>query len=319
MDLLPAGQIGVRVEGCGPPVVLLHGSMSSKSQWRELIESLRDSYWLIAIDLLGYGEVSAPPSGESYSLADEVRRVESVLARELEPGQQFHLIGHSFGGMVALQLAMQSRRVRSLAVFEPVDFHLLPAGDPDLAIVEAVWREIADRLKAGDARGGAARFVDYWSGPGAFAQLREERQATLATQVRKLLLELRAVADQSRDVAAYRRIAVPTCLVAGGFSPAPAHRLMSMFAELLPHASCFEVEAGHMAPITHAALVNPIFEEFIRAVDAGENRRAAPGIQERPMAIPQFSEMTTVVRGSGWSRAIAFGLSGGPFEIEYPI
>ena len=40
----------------GPPIVLLHSSMSSKSQWRELIDSLRDRYRLIAIDLLGYGE-----------------------------------------------------------------------------------------------------------------------------------------------------------------------------------------------------------------------------------------------------------------------
>ena len=43
--------------------------MSSKSQWRELIESLRDRYRLIAIDLLGYGESAMPSSCEGYSLA----------------------------------------------------------------------------------------------------------------------------------------------------------------------------------------------------------------------------------------------------------
>ena len=154
---LPADQIGLRVEGRGPPIVLLHSSMSSKSQWRELIESLRDRYRLIAIDLLGYGESAMPSSCERYSLRDEVRLVESVLARELQPGEQFHLIGHSYGGMVALQLAAQaqSQRVRSLSLFEPIAFHLLPAGDPDLAEVEEVWREIADRVDAGDAHGAA--------------------------------------------------------------------------------------------------------------------------------------------------------------------
>src|SRR4030095_9545671 len=105
--------------------------------WRELIESLRDRYRLIAIDLLGYGESSMP--GDRYSLGDEVRLVETVLERELQPGEHFHLIGHSYGGIVALQLAAQDgpQRVRSLSLFEPIAFHLLPALDPDLAELEA--------------------------------------------------------------------------------------------------------------------------------------------------------------------------------------
>jgi pimeloyl-ACP methyl ester carboxylesterase len=251
--------------------------MSSKSQWRELIESLRDRYRLIAIDLLGYGESVMP--GDSYRLRDEVHLVESVLARELPRGEPFHLIGHSYGGMVALQLAAQSpaRRVRSLSLFEPIAFHLLPAGDPDLVELEAVRREIEDRLEAGDAHGGAGRFVDYWSGAGAFEQLREERQSVLAAQVPKILLESRAVGQELGHMnnTNYRRINVPTCLVTGQWSPDVAQRLTSMLSGILPHASCFEVAAGHMAPITHPALVNPVFEQFVRAVDSGERREAA--------------------------------------------
>jgi pimeloyl-ACP methyl ester carboxylesterase len=280
--------------------------MSSKSQWRELIEELRDRYRLIAIDLLGYG-VSAMP-GDGYSLGDEVRLVESVLAGELRPDERFHLIGHSYGGMIALQLAAQaqSQRVRSLTLFEPIAFQLLPAGDPDLLELESARREIVDLLKAGDAYGGAACFVDYWSGAGAFAQLREERQSVLAAQVPKILLEFDAVAAESRNVAAYRRIEVPTCLVAGLWSPGPAQRLTSMLADLLPHASCFEVAAGHMAPITHPALVNPLFEEFIRAVDASEHRWVTRG-RDRSLAIAQVGE-PAVLRGHAWSRVAAVGL-----------
>lgn len=272
--LLPASRIGLRIEGSGPPIVLLHSSMSSKSQWRELIESLRDRYRLIAIDLLGYGESATP--GNSYSLRDEVDLVESVLARELQPGEQFHLIGHSYGGIIALQLAAQERqqRVRSLSLFEPIAFHLLPDRDPDRAELEAVRREISGLLDAGDAHGGAACFVDCWSGAGAFAQLREERQSVLASQVPKILLEYRAVADEARNAAAYRRIDVPMCLVAGRWSPEVAQRLTTIFTEILPHASYFEVSAGHMAPITHPELVNPIFEQFLRAVDSSERRKA---------------------------------------------
>jgi len=116
------------------------------------------------------------------------------------------------------------------------------------------------------------------------------------------LLELRAVSRSACNAEAYRGIEVPTCLVGGYWSPEMAQRLMSMFAGLLPHASCFEVEAGHMAPITHPALVNPIFERFIQAVDASEHRPAA--------STSRFSKRAPVVAVQGWSRAIACGLLG---------
>ena len=125
------------------------------------------------------------------------------------------------------------------------------------------------------AHGAASCFVDYWSGAGTFAQLREERQLVLAAQVPKVLLELVAVSKDACNAAAYRRIEVPTCLVGGRWSPEPAQRLMSMLADMLPHASCFEVAAGHMAPITHPALVNPIFEKFIRG---GGRERTSPAL-----------------------------------------
>src|SRR6185295_16346028 len=130
--LSAAGRIGVRVEGYGPPVVLLHSSMSSKNQWNELIESLRGSFRLIAIDLMGYGDSAMSPASAGYRLDDEVRLVEGVLSRELRPGEAFHLVGHSYGGVIALQLASQAqaRRVRSLSLFEPIAFHLLPPDAP---------------------------------------------------------------------------------------------------------------------------------------------------------------------------------------------
>jgi pimeloyl-ACP methyl ester carboxylesterase/quercetin dioxygenase-like cupin family protein len=277
--------------------------MSSKSQWRELIESLRDRYRLIAIDLLGYGESTMESPGDDYSLGDEVRLVESILAQELQAGEQFHLIGHSYGGIVALQLAAQaqSQRLRSLTLFEPIAFHLLPGRDPDRAVLETVRREIACRLGAGDAFGGAECFVDYWSGTGAFARLRDTRQAGLAAAVPKVLLEFRAVTDEACNAAAYRCIEVPICLVAGLWSPEPAQRLTSLLADILPQASCFEVAAGHMAPITHPALVNPIFEGFIRAVDASSTH-------EHSSPIRRFNEVIAGVREHRWPRTIAFGL-----------
>jgi pimeloyl-ACP methyl ester carboxylesterase len=71
-------RVGSRVEGRGVPVVLLHSSMSSKGQWRQLLHRMRDRHQLIAIDLQGYGETSLTQSADSFVLNDEVSLVESV-------------------------------------------------------------------------------------------------------------------------------------------------------------------------------------------------------------------------------------------------
>ena len=126
---------------------------------------MRDRHRLIAIDLHGYGETSLTQSADCFTLNDEVRLVESVLTSALRTGERFHLVGHSYGGVVALQLAQrQPHRVRSLSLFEPIPFHLLPDRDPGLAELHSVWRQIEASLKSDDACGGAACFIDYWSG-----------------------------------------------------------------------------------------------------------------------------------------------------------
>ncbi|HEU4687650.1 MAG TPA: alpha/beta hydrolase, partial [Vicinamibacterales bacterium] len=174
----------------------------------------------------------------------------------------------SYGGVVALQLAQgQPHRVRSLSLFEPMPFHLLPDGDSGLAELHSVWHQIEASLKSDDACGGAACFIDYWSGRGTFSQMSVGRQAAMCRLLPKTALEFRAVAREALRGDAYRRIVAPACLISGRWSPRSAHASISLLAELLPHARQHQVAAGHMAPVTHPALVNPIIERFIRDAD----------------------------------------------------
>jgi len=266
-DAFPPAIPGVHIEGSGT-VVLLHSSMSSRKQWRELIERMRGGYRMIAIDMLGYGDAPAPERPSWFSLADEVRRIESVLAPALRANERFHVVGHSYGGVIGMQLAQAlPQRVRSLTLFEPIPFHLLPERDPVVAEMHAVRREIEARLRDGDAAGGAACFVDYWSGRGAFSQLPRERQADLVKLLPKTVLEIRAVAGEPKSGERYRQIGVPACLLSGCFSPLAAHLATAVLGGLLPQARRFEVAAGHLAPATHPEQVNPIIEYFIRATD----------------------------------------------------
>jgi pimeloyl-ACP methyl ester carboxylesterase len=264
----PVDRIGALVEGRGTSVVLLHSSMSSKHQWRKLIDCMRDRHRLIAIDLHGYGETSQPWSVDCFALNDEVLLVESVLTSVLQSDERFHLVGHSYGGVVALQLAQKHpQRVRSLSLFEPIPFHLFTNCDAAMAEVNSMRRQLEASLGTDDGRSGAACFIDYWSGGGAFSRMPEDRQALMGKLLPKTVVEFQSVARERLRGDAYQRIVAPTCLISGSSSPSLAHTATSILAGLLPTARHHQIPAGHMAPLTDPSLVNPIIERFIRHVD----------------------------------------------------
>ena len=92
---------GYRVAGSGPPVVLLHGITSTSDAWREVMPRLADNFTVVAPDMLGHGG-SAKPKGD-YSLGAYAAGVRDLLAvLGLERGS---VVGHSFGGGIAMQFA----------------------------------------------------------------------------------------------------------------------------------------------------------------------------------------------------------------------
>lgn len=264
-------RVGFHIEGRGRPVVLLHSSMGSKGQWSALVDRLRRSHRLIAIDLHGYGTSPMPPAGWPFTLQHEVRLIDSVLQLALLPGEAFHVVGHSYGAAVALQLARaKPQRVLSLALYEPVAVHLLPAGHRSRVEFEQVGAELRRRAERGEAMAGAQGFIDYWSADGAFACLPRHVQNKLATLVPKVLLDFEALAREQSTLDTLRGITAPVCLFAGTTGPRPPRDVLDALAGVWPDARRHQVNAGHMAPVTHDWLVNPALECFIRGVDGSD-------------------------------------------------
>ena len=61
---------------------------------------------------------------------------------------------------------------------------------------------------------------------------------------------------------------MPTCLLSGSSGPAAPHAVLDALAAVLPQARRQRVPGGHMAPVTHPDLVNPVIDCFIRGIDA---------------------------------------------------
>jgi pimeloyl-ACP methyl ester carboxylesterase len=96
--------LGYRIAGQGPTVLLIHGIAGSSATWRDVMRRLGSRYTLVAPDLLGHGE-SAKPAGD-YSLGAYANVLRDFLG--IVGISRVTVVGHSFGGGVAMQFCYQN-------------------------------------------------------------------------------------------------------------------------------------------------------------------------------------------------------------------
>jgi len=264
-------------EGAGRPVVLLHSSAASGAQWRAYRQGLiAAGFRVLAPDLHGYGGTDAWTGRGRLRLADEAALIIALIDLCGEP---VDLVGHSYGGAVALHIARHhASRLRSLTLIEPVAFHLLWNSDPWASRYFGEIRDLADAVWAamsnGDYRGTMARFTDYWGGEGAWSRLTERQRTAIAAAAPKVALDFWATITEPTTLHDLTDLAVPTLIVAGGRSPAPARRIVDLIETALPRATLKVLpDAGHMLPLTHAEVVAALLTEHL--LPESEEPRAA--------------------------------------------
>jgi pimeloyl-ACP methyl ester carboxylesterase len=247
-------------------VVLLHCSMSTGAQWRGLAARLdaRD-HRVLAPDLLGYG--GAPGAREAgFSAVQEADRVAACADAAFGRGAPFHLVGHSYGGMVALHLARAlPRRVASVVAYEPVCFNLLGREDPDHRNVRVLASTISLLVRAGRPFDASRRFYDFWNGDGAFGALPLAVQQRLEAAVAKVALDFAAAFAEPLGAAAYGTIEAPALVIAGTRSRPAMLRIVLELAQAMPRASLRQLQGTHMAPVTDPEPFNALVEDFLAA------------------------------------------------------
>jgi pimeloyl-ACP methyl ester carboxylesterase len=245
--------------GSGPLVVLIHSSVASARQWRKLIEVLKAEYHVKAVQLFGYGETPQWSSPGRQSLADQAELVESLIS---DAAVSIDLVGHSFGGAVAMKTAARlGSRVRRLVLLEPNPFDLLRQGGRAEAYQEI--QELRDTIKAYGAADNwlpaAERFAEYWGGVGTWAAMDDQRRFTFATALKPNFHEWDAIMDESTTLHEWSELAPRSTTVV--YDPNTVRPIREI-VELMKHGTPWDVrsipQGGHMAPLTHPDVVNPI-------------------------------------------------------------
>ena len=249
--------------GAGAGVVCVHCNASSSSQWRGLMDRLAPRFHVLAGDSHGAGRGPAWPSDRTLCLQDEVGLLQPLRARAGEPQA---LVGHSYGGAVALLASLQ-QPPRALVLYEPTLFVLLDEAAPPPNEAEGIRQTVADaaaHLACGDRSAAAARFIDFWMGDGSW----DRTPAARRTPIEEAIVHVQgwgtALFTQPTPLSDFGVLDLPVLLIVGRDSPASSRGVARLLASVLPRMQLLELEGlGHMGPITHPEVVNAAIEDFL--------------------------------------------------------
>jgi pimeloyl-ACP methyl ester carboxylesterase len=247
--------------GGSEAVLFIHSTGTNPGLWAGVPTSTVGDRRVLTPANLGYPPLPAIPRGQQVTAEDDVQHLVQALPDDVE---RVHLVAHSYGALVALLMMERlGARLASAFLYEPVLFGALAKGyegvDADAVREARVF--LADPWFVHDEeRAGRSEwiewFVDYWNGPGAWSTMPEPTRRFLLSVGWKMFQEVRACWAEERPFSEWR-IPVPLTVVSGARSHAASRGMARAVAYGRPNARTVEIPAvGHMAPLTHPALVH---------------------------------------------------------------
>lgn len=242
--------------GAGEPMLLVHGSLCDCRYWKPQLTALGKHFRVFSLSLRHYWPEAWDGQGDGFSIAQHTRDVLDFIAQVA--GEPAHLVGHSRGGRIALEAAMQSPdQVRSLVLADP---GLSRPGEDDRGDFR---RRALELIEAGEADAGLALFIDTVTGPDTwrrmvpwFKEMVRDNAATLIGQAREPAcpLEMAAIAD----------LPMPVLLVGGALSPPPYPETLDKLQALLPLAEQLRIAgSSHGMNLGNPRAFNNALIEFL--------------------------------------------------------
>ena len=256
--------------GGGEPILLVHAGVFGA--WFEPLAAGPALEGFRVIRMLRAGYTGGPVPTVHLGMADHARHAATLL--ETLDATPAHVVAHSSGTVIALQLALdRPELVRSLVLSEPPLLDSLVAPE-DLEFLHSRLGPVIGGAIAAAAAGDVAAAFDAFMGAvcgpdhrrvlttalGAGALPRAEQDARFF-----FADEIRAAAEWAFDDHIARRIQSPVLLVQGGASNAVVHRLVARLATLLPDVEIATIDGdNHLLPLRSPGALGRLVAEFAR-------------------------------------------------------
>ncbi|MGB3289012.1 MAG: alpha/beta hydrolase [Burkholderiaceae bacterium] len=246
--------------GDGEALLLIHGSLCDYRYWRWQFPALSAQYRLVAPSLRGYWPAAFTTEDASFSIARHVRDLAAFI-EHIGGGRPIHILGHSRGAQVALELACSNPGLaRSLILADP-GFELggeLPA--------PSFHGEVLRQLQGGDIEGALASFVDAVNGPGTWKQMVSWFKTMVKDNAYTLLSQLHE-ARQPVDMNRVSALQCPVLLVGGANSPPRYGSRLDALEKTLGHASRITIPlASHGMNLANPKAFNQAVAGFLESI-----------------------------------------------------
>ena len=247
-------------------VLALHCSLAHAGAWAGLAAALT-GVTITATDQIGHGraadwdgvsDMHAMATNDAIAMADAM-------------GGPVDFIGHSFGGTVALRVALERPDlVRSLTLIEPVIFAAARAAEhPAYRPFRAAHLAFADLVRTGQRTKAAALFHKDWGNGVNFEDLPAKTGAYMEERIHFIVMQNPVLLDDTAGLLRYmglESLGIPVLLLDGIESPPIIAAVHDELARRLPQVQRVTLQgAGHMLPITHAAAVAPLVQAHLAA------------------------------------------------------
>lgn len=253
-------------EGAGRTVVMLGGGVYGAAMFAPHARELSSGFDVIRVQTLNVQTAaSEAPMPSDYSVAAEARALHQTLSL-IGVSDQVDLVGSSFGAVVALHFAATyPERVRTIMLFEPPAFWILPAdeyeGDPVVREIRELTSAMTPSATPSDEELFRFRCLLGACPPGIPSHDDPARGEWDIS--RRAMRGLAAVPAHREDHARLAQLRVPVLLLHGSES-VPFHRRMNeLLARALPRAERGELPGGHSAPRTARSAFNEQLRAFL--------------------------------------------------------
>ena len=236
------------------PLVILHGFLCSGEFFKPNIQSLKKSHFILTIDLPGFGD------SHQYSPVNSIQQMaEQVWKTLTELGiKRINLLGHSMGGMVALNMAtMEPQRVNKLIPYATNCHGKLPERFES-------FEESAQRLQQDDFEQTKGAICSTWFKQGSHDnnyKYFEDSSRVVSLKTALLALQAMSEFDLNHQL---KNISCPTKIIAAELDKTYAlHHLQEMNKRLENSSITIMQNCSHNAHLEDSETFNRIIESFL--------------------------------------------------------